>query len=57
MQTIGVKSTRHAKVAKKLVKLFAYIMLLLIALFIVFIFCMLFFGTVYGASTYIYYLF
>lgn len=57
MQTIGAKSTRHAKVAKKLVKLFAYIMLLLIALFILFMFCMLFFGTVYGASTYIYYLF
>lgn len=56
-QTIGVKSTRHARYAKKLVKLFAYIMLASIAIFIVFIFCMLFFGTVYGASTYIYYLF
>lgn len=56
MQTLGVRSTRHARYAKKLVKLFASIMLICIALFIVFVFCMLFFGTVYGASTYIYYL-
>lgn len=55
MQTIGKKSTRHAKFAKKMIKLFASIMLLLIALFIVFILCMLFFGTVYGASTFIHY--
>lgn len=31
-------------------------MLICIALFIVFILCMIFFGTVYGASIYIYYL-